>query len=190
MTDHIETLQVPGLKVHVDLDPEPSDPRDADCLGHMVCLHRRYSLGDEHDYRAEDHNGWADLEQAILRDHPGAVILPLYMIDHSGLSVSTSDAMFRAFDSAGWDWGQIGFTFASVETIREAFGVRRISPKLRGTVEDLLRAEVAEYDRYLRGEAYCYSVQDADGEVIDSCCGFLGLDHAIAEARAAAETLA
>jgi len=186
----IETLAVGDLTVRIELDPEPPTPRDSDNLGRMVCLHRRYSLGDEHDYRAEDHSGWADLEAHVLRDHPGAVVLPIYMMDHSGLSISTSDAMFRAFDSAGWDWGQIGFTFASVETIREAFGGRRISRKLRAQVEDVLRAEVEEYDRYLRGDCYAFTIEDASGEILDSCGGFLGLDHAITQARAVAEELA
>jgi len=190
MTDHVETFTVGDLTARIELDPEPPDPRDADNLGTMICLHRRYSLGDEHGYRAEDHSGWEDLEQAILRDHPGAVVLPLYLFDHSGLTMSTTDAMFRAFDSAGWDWGQVGFVYASAETIRREYTAKRISRRLRDKVEKLLVAEVAEYDLYLRGEAYCYAIETADGEVLDSCCGFLGLAYAVSEARAAAEALA
>jgi len=190
MTRPVGTLPVGSLTVNVDLDPAPPDPRDADNLGHMVCLRRGYRLGDPHDYRAEDHTGWADLEQHILRDHPGAVLLPLYMMDHSGLSLSTSDAMFRAFDPQRWDWGQVGFVFVSAASIRSEYGRRRISRSLRKRVGDLLRAEVEQYGRYLRGDAYCYSIETADGEVVDSCCGLLGYDHALAEARAAAEALA
>ena len=190
MTEHVATITVGDLTARIELDPEPPNPRDADNLGVMVCLHRRYRLGDPHAYRAEDHSGWEDLEQAILRDHPGALVLPLYLFDHSGLTMSTSDAMFRAFDAAAWDWGQVGYIVASAEDIREAFGARRISRKLRGLVEDVLRAEVTEYDLHLRGEAYAFTIETADGEVLDSCCGFLGLAHAISEARAAAEALA
>jgi hypothetical protein len=189
MPEPIETLSVGDLTALIELDPEPPNPRDADNLGHMVCLHRRYSLGDEHDYRAEAHSGWAELEQHILRDHPGAVMLPLYMMDHSGLSVSTSDAMFRAFDSAGWDWGQIGFVYADAESIRAEYGVRRIGRPLRERVEDVLRAEVAAYDLYLRGECYAFTVVDGDGEVLNSCGGLLGFDDAVAEGRSAAEAL-
>lgn len=189
MTDDIETITVGPLTVRIELDPDPQNSRDADNLGIMVCLHRRYLLGDRHDYRAEDHSGWAELEAHILRDHPGAVILPLFLFDHSGLNMSTTDAMFRTFDSAGWDWGQVGLIFAAAESIRADYGVKRISRKLREHVEDVLRAEVSEYDAYLRGEAYCYSIEGSDGEVLDSCCGVYGLDHAMAEARAAAEAL-
>jgi len=190
MTCPVETFTVGALRVRIEPDEEPSDPRDADNLGTMICLHRHYQLGDPHEYRAEDHAGWADLEQHILRDHPGAVVLPLYMMDHSGLSISTSDVTFRAFDSAGWDWGRVGLTYADAASIRAEYGVRRIGRRLRERVEDLLRAEVEEYDRFLSGDAYCYAIEDPDGQVVDSCCGLLGLDHAVAEARAAAEALA
>jgi len=191
MPEPIEILSVGGLTARIELDPEPQNPRDADNLGTMICLHRRYSLGDEHDYRSEDHGGWADLEAHILRDHPGAVVLPIYMMDHSGLSMSTTDHWFRQWDSAGWDWGQVGHIYAPAETIRHEYGVnRRVSRKLRAQVEDVLRAEVEEYDLYLRGEAYAFTVQTADGEVLDSCGGFLGLQHAIVEARASAEAMA
>jgi len=190
MPHAIETLSVGELTVRIGPDPDPPDPREWDNLAAMVCLHRRYRLGDSHDYRAEDHSGWAELEQHILRDHPGAAILPLFLFDHSGLTLSTTDSVFRACDPQGWDWGQVGFIYAPAEAVRAEHGVRRISRRLRQQVEDVLRSEVAEYDRYLRGEAYSYVIEDADGEVIDSCCGLLGLDHAVAEARAAAEALA
>lgn len=155
----------------------------------MICLHNRYYLGDPHEYRANDHTGWADLEQHILRHHPGAVLLPLYMMDHSGLSISISDATFRAFDPQAWDWGQVGFIYASAEAIRDAFGAKRITRRLREQVEDVLRADVADYDLYLRDEAYCYVVEDDEGQVVDSCCGLLGYDHALQEARIAAESV-
>ena len=190
MPHAIETLSVGELTVRIELDPEPCDPREWDNIGTMICLHRRHRLGDPHHYRTENHSGWEDLEQAILGDHPGAVVLPLYLFDHSGLSMSTTDSDFRAIDSAGWDWGQVGFIFASAESIRSEYGARRISRQLREQVEGVLRAEVEQYDRYLRGDTYSYAIEDADGGTLDSCCGLLGLDHAVAEARAAAEALA
>ena len=186
----VETLTVGDLSVRIEADPEPLDPRtECDNLGTMVCLHRRYSLGDPHDYRAGDHAGWDDLRAHILRDHPGAVVLPLYLLDHSGLTMSTTDRWFRQWDSAGWDWGQVGFVFAASETIRDEYGARRVSRHLRARVEDVLRAEVAAYDDYLRGDVYAFTVEDAGGRVVDSCGGLVGLDHAVEEARSAAQTL-
>jgi hypothetical protein len=187
MTCPVETLNVGELSVRIEQDPEPPNPREFDNLGTMVCLHGRYTLGDPHDYRAGNHSGWDDLEQHLLRDHPGAVLLPLYMMDHSGLTISTSDAVFRACDPQAWDWGRVGLIFASAEDIRAEHGVRRISRKLRERVEDLLRAEVGEYDKFLRGDCYAFTIQDASGEVLDSCGGYFGLDQVVGDARSAAE---
>ena len=190
MPDHIETLTVGDLTARIELDPEPPNPRDADNLGRMICLHRRYSLGDPHDYRAEDHSGWDDLERHVLQDHPGAVMLPLFLFDHSGLSIRTTDEWFRRWDPQGWDWGRTGCIYASAESIRSEYGVKRVSQGLRERVEGALRAEVEEYDRYLRGDCYAFTIEDASGELLDSCGGFIGLDHAIEAARSAAEALA
>ena len=31
-------------------DDAPNPREDCDCFGKMVCWHRRYNLGDDHDY--------------------------------------------------------------------------------------------------------------------------------------------
>ena len=50
-----------------------------------------------------------------------------------------------------------------------------------------MESEVEEYDHYLTGQCYGYVVEDADGEEIDSCWGFLGdSDYVRGEMRAAA----
>ena len=38
----------------VEQDSDPSNPRDDECFGTMVCFHRRYSLGDHHNYVDKD----------------------------------------------------------------------------------------------------------------------------------------
>ena len=58
----------------------------------------------------------------------------------------------------------------------------------------LLRAELEELDAVLQGEVYGYAVEDADGETVDSCWGFIdpydsrpGLWGVLEEAREALE---
>jgi hypothetical protein len=41
-------------------------------------------------------------------------------------------------------------------------------------IERALREEVNAYDQYLRGEVYCFTINNPEGEHVDSCCGFLG----------------
>ena len=92
-----------SLEIHSDHDVE--SPRSWDNNGRMVCFHRRYTLGDETDYKSDDFNGYDELRKQIEADHDVVAILPLYLFDHSGLSIRTTDAEFRACDGAGWDWG-------------------------------------------------------------------------------------
>jgi len=144
-------------------DPEPEDPREWDNLGRMVCFHNRYVLGDAHDLRTEDFESWDDLEDHLRRE--GAkVILPLYLLDHSGLRIST-----EPFNDP-WDSGQIGFIYAT--------GIVENEQKTK----EILRAEVEEYDRYLRGEAYGFTRYRIEGHSLietESCFGFSTIDHAL-----------
>lgn len=95
------------------------------------------------------------------------VVLPVYLLDHSGLSVSTTD--FRD----PWDSGQTGIIFASFDKIREEFEVEKITPEIRRKAENMLNAEVELYDAYLNGECYGYELYK-NGELQDSCWGFIG----------------
>lgn len=155
------------LEISQDLDTE--SPRERDNLGTMVCFHRNYLLGDKHSYQSRDFNGWDDLEKQIEKDHGPSLILPLYLFDHSGLSISTSPFSCR------WDSGQIGFIFVSKENIRKEYGKKIVSKKLRETAIGYLENEVKTYDQYLTGDVYGFQLF-RDDEEIDSCWGFYGSD--------------
>ena len=157
-----------ALKVYYDNTPE--SPRDWDNLGRMVCFHRRYNLGDDHNYRSSDYNSWAGIAEAIEKDYDVAVMLPLYLYDHSGITISTSPF------SCPWDSGQIGWIFATKEDVRKEFGVKRISKKMIERVEKILLAEVEIYDKYLTGEVYGYILENKEGEQVDSCWGFYSIE--------------
>lgn len=105
-----------------------------------------------------------------LRKERGAtVILPLGLIDHSGISMYVGAGAHR-HDPGGWDSGQVGVIFDTADTRKEC-GMQDSSAE---DIERALRGEVNAYDQYLRGEVYCFTVTNPDGEHADSCCGFLG----------------
>jgi len=186
--DAIETIEVNGFTVELHHDENPLNPREEfDNLSTMICFHSRYSLGDKHDCLSGDFTGWDGLKKQIIREHRPVVILPLFLMDHSGLTISTDPERFRAFDSAGWDWGQVGFVFVSRANALKEYGKKRISKRIREQAEKVLPAEVETYGEYLGGAVYGYIVKDADGEVLDSCWGFFGLDYARREAEEAAK---
>jgi len=162
------TITFDHIRVEITPDDSPENPRDWDNLGTMACWHRRYTLGDAHPFHDP-----REFTKAV--NERTAIILPLYVFDHSGLSISTSSAQFHACDPAGWDWGQVGYMYVMKEDVRREFGRKLLSYRTRAQVEECLRGEVAVYDQYLRGEVYGYTVTDRHtGEVIDSCWGFYG----------------
>ena len=152
-------------------DSNPDSPRSWDNLGTMICFHNRYNLGDNHSYNSDDYNSWEEMKKAIIKEENTAVILPLYLLDHSGISISTG-----AF-SCSWDSGQIGFIFVSKDKALEEFGGKIVTAKLKEKLERILDGEVETYDQYLRGYVYGFQIVDEDDDVVDSCYGFYGDNH-------------
>jgi len=94
-------------------EDSPECPRSWDNLGTMVCFHNRYNLGDKHDYNSNDYNGWDEMEKDIIKRENVGVILPLYLYDHSGITMNTTGFSCR-FDS-----GQVGFIFVNEKKCKE-----------------------------------------------------------------------
>jgi hypothetical protein len=179
----VETFTEGELSVRIEQDPEPMNPRkEFDQFGHMLCWHRNYNLGDQNELSVEQGKALAEY---VEKD--GGIVLPLFLMDHSEISMSTNSRVFRACDSAGWDWGQVGFIYATKEDIIKNWGIERITAKLRKFATECLEAEVAEYNQYLTGDVYGYTIEDANGEHIDSCWGFFGLEYCHEEAKDAAK---
>jgi hypothetical protein len=153
-------------------DSSPETPRTWDNLGTMVCFHNRYDLGDNHNYNSDDYNNWEEMKKAIQKEENTAVILPLYLYDHSGISISTG-----AF-SCRWDSGQIGFVLVSKKKALEEFGGKIVTKKLKERLEKILEGEVETYTQYVEGEVYGFQIVDEDDDIIDSCYGFYGSDFA------------
>jgi hypothetical protein len=169
-----ETIDYKGYEIEICYDEMAMNPRtEFDNLGHMVCFHKRYNLGDEnHDYDSNDFDSWDELEDAIYQDNDVCVCLPIYMYDHSGLAINTTGF------SCPWDSGQIGFIFIDKQTIRKEYGVKRISKKLRQRIEKYLIGEVETYDNYLSGSVFGYQIKETEeDEILDSCWGFYGYNH-------------
>jgi hypothetical protein len=240
--------QTPYTLFIVD-DDQPESPREgSDNFGKMICWHRRYNLGDEHDHseprdflhsmlfdkyayspdsdygKVYDYikNGhaqearleynrssreWELLENQhwdsnsdwyvsssypanlkgkdvpdsfledclstlrmkelieLVGDMKDMAILPLYLYDHSGITMNTGGF------SCPWDSGQVGWIYADNDMIKENYG--EVTPDTIEKARNLLQAEVEEYDCYLTGQCYGFKLYKGDAE-IDSCWGFLG----------------
>lgn len=171
MDNAIKTIEfADGSTLKIFPDEYPESPRNWDNLSQMVCFHKRYKLGDDHSYDCEDFNNWSDLQARIGEDNDLAVILPLYLLDHSGITIST-----KPF-SCPWDSGQVGFVFVTKQKMRENWNLvpdAEVTAFIGQAIKTLI-AEVETYDQYLRGDVFGYVHKDANGKHLDSCWGFFG----------------
>jgi len=177
MRQEAESYEHAGVSVKIYYDEDPMSPREWDNLGTMVCWHRRYNLGD--DQAPRDY----DSVQDLIESYDAKVLLPLYLYDHSGITMNVGGF------SDPWDSGQVGFIYVTAETIRKEYGCKRITAKVLANVETCLRSEVGTYDQYLTGDVYEYVV-DEDGRDEDRCCGLFGLEYAKEEANDVADWVA
>ncbi len=167
------------IKVHSDEDC--LSPREWDNLSTMICFHRRYDLGDSKardEFNPQDYNSFDEMidDNFEYGDNYtyGDIILPLYLYDHSGITISTTPF------SCPWDSGQLGFVFIRKETIIAQYG--NDDTESREKALSCLHAEVEDYDNYLQGNCYGFIEYDNADEEVHSCWGYSG-DMALALAE-------
>lgn len=181
MRNEIESFTVGTKTVKILADENPESPRNDDNLGVVVAFHRRYDLGDkDHGIKSGNFNGWDEMEAHLRKEKDAAIILPIYMYDHSGITIST-----KPF-SCPWDSGRLGLIYVTNDSLRAEYGVKRIGAATLRKATAVLEGEIETYDQFLRGDIYGYVVEDADGKELDSCWGFYGLDYCREEAKSAA----
>jgi len=150
-----------GSTLEIHNDEDATSPREDDNLGTMAFFHKRYKLGDKHGFDSPEE----------LREHLAeteALFLPVYMYDHSGISIST-----KPF-SCPWDSGQLGIIFVTKEKVISEYGNFSDSAQLNAL--NVLQNEVSIYNEFLQGNCYGFKAFDAQGNEVDSCWGFIGSD--------------
>lgn len=194
----METIKYKGYDINIISDDFATDPREWDNAGKMVCQHGRYHLGDE-QYKNSYANSWREwFAYYVLENYAtlnlktyntfgyfedeeevdkvwewieeNMIVMPLFLYDHSGISISTSR-------TCRWDSGQVGFMYITKKKAVEEFGKKYFTKAVEEKAIACMEAELKTYDDYLRGDVYGYVILDENGEEIDSCWGYYGYDH-------------
>lgn len=186
----MERTEINGFTVEIDYDYDADSPRDEWHSCEMVMGHRRYDFPNDAGISFDDFGGWREVNEKLLAD--GALVtMRIYMIDHSGIALSASEwgNPYTAFDPGEWDSGQVGIAYVTPENWRECHGTEWTgSDEQVETAKRMISASVTEYGQYVNGEVYYYTITDPrDGEVVESCGGFIGYEFAEEAAREAAE---
>jgi hypothetical protein len=171
-------------------DNDPIDPREDENYSNMVCFSNRYTLGDKHNYSSYEDFVLSFAEELGIiasKDNDGnytirelfeeikkrlVCILPLYLYDHSGISMRT----FKFGQHKDWDCGQVGFIYLTKEGL-EKWGIKK------SQVEKALMQEVEIYSQYLEGDVYCIVKENYDKNKkqldYDVCGGYFGYTEAL-----------
>lgn len=229
--DAIETYEHAGVQVKIMPDDSGcGDPRDADNPCTLYCYYSGYELGDEQlpsDGLPEiecpkcEGEGWlaangdecprceglGQVEPTVqewLKDIDAIAAMPLFVYEHSGITMRTGGDIFMADDeitrkdtesrnrfvgdAQGWDTSFCGFIVATEEDIQTCCG-DEAKFREREWLKEAMTSEVEEYAKYLEGQVYGYIVGE-DTPFEDSCWGFLGFDYVEQEANSIAEHVA
>lgn len=170
----------------IGYDEWVESPRQDENLGTLITWHRSYELTDSNCVAADKRtkrNTWSQEEfEEWWKDHEG-IRLPVYMLDHSGWSVST-----KPFGDP-WDSGQLGWIYTPKDVLD---GIIEHRVKNGDTKEEIieemsqyLSQEIEALDRFLRGDIYYYSAsqkvrceccKNVEFEPDSSCHGLYGID--------------
>ena len=130
---------------------------------------------------------------------PHIAVLPLWLYDHSGITISCGDRVYPYNDR--WDSGQVGWIFISKDRVMKEVGTEYVLDEngerikeehvhpdaqttwsfktrplteetWRARAEEIMKEEVKVYDQYLRGEVFGYELfeKDEDGDWTGTDC--------------------
>ena len=116
----------------------------------------------------------------LLEKHANIIALPLFLYEHSGITMSTTSFNDR------WDSGQVGWIYTDKESIlsqRDKFQnikgnlIKITKHNWKEAAYQFLKGEVKENDMYLQGDVYGIVIEEYDSDLeefdeIDSCWGF------------------
>ena len=152
----------------VDTDVYPSDPRcEEDNLGTMLCFSAYCSYGDC-NISAEAEEQVAALcrkygksdeeidemtiyeEMNFIAEHDDILVLPLYILDHSGLSMAT-------YRQDTWDSSYAGFIYVEKDFFLSACPIKD-TERWKEYAKKTLLKEIETYSAYLEGSVYMWDL--------------------------------
>ena len=153
----------------IEQDELGESPREWDNMSKMIFIGKHSGYGDAHDLH-QDHNSFEDHQAFVAKQLDAAWITPVYAYIHSGMTISTEPF------SCPWDSGKLGWVVLTREKIRSEYGVKRITQKTLDKAIKVAVTEIETLDQYISGDVYGFTIEDENGDHIDSCGGFYGSD--------------
>lgn len=95
------------------------------------------------------------------------ISLPIYVYEHGGITMNTGGYSCR------WDSGEAGVIYMSKQEAMNRYESKRWTKKLAEQVYEAMKKQVEYLAAIIEGNIYGFVVEDEDGNVLDSCWGFV-----------------
>lgn len=160
----MKQINLPNNRVLKIIQDSDFNPRvDQDNLGTIYSWHSRYALADKKDWNSKEtfqlhKNDYISAKDAVGSNttKENVIIIPLYMYDHSGITISSTPF------SCPWDSGQFGFITVKKEKLRQEFGCKKVTKAIIQETREILESEIKEFDHYLTGNQYSFTIEEND----------------------------
>ena len=156
-TLHMKDAEGKKYLLTVEQDNDPDNPIEM-MVSHLVCFHRRYQIGEKHNWDLSELQHW------LCEHRDEVVVKPVYLMDHSGLSISITDF------GDPLDSGHIGYWYV----MRDEIDPEHTNENWRAAASELIASNVELYDQYMRGDVYYYTLEEQThiyDEIKCPCCG-------------------
>lgn len=144
-------------RLKIEYDDMPFNPRE-DYGGNLCTIFSqkgRWDIGDP-GYSYTRDEAPKKYEEFKRRQDKGEIfMLPIYMYDHSGQTISLSDFQDR------WDSGVCGFAFIEKKKVIEEYPDAN-EGNWKEKAYKAIQVEIELYDKYIRGETYSWFLEKAE----------------------------
>ena len=150
----LETTELSGYTLNIYCDECPINPRvNEDNLG--ILYIPRPPRGC---HFSDDNASHADALTAPVQ-------IPVYCLDHSGIYIGPRNP------GDSWDSWLAGVYYVPAKRIRAEYGD---TPDAIERARNCALAELKRFSDYVAGDCYYYTIENAAGDLLDSCGGYIG----------------
>jgi hypothetical protein len=194
----MEYIEHCGLRIMIDREYGPENPRTFfDNVGSLLLFSKRSVEYDELNcaFRPEQFGSFDEMADALGKEYPGALIVPLYVYEHGSIyyKLGSFEGLLPQ-GHARFDSWQCGFMICTREKMLSEFGKKRITKEIREKTYKHMGYELETYNAYCNGDVFWWMVQSVAGESLlsgdDSCGMYYEYSAALQDAKQAAERLA
>tara|TARA_R110002051_G_scaffold35255_1_gene77774 strand:+ start:372 stop:974 length:603 start_codon:yes stop_codon:yes gene_type:complete len=171
--EYIQECTKRNEKLQIVQDDICEDPRNWDNLTIIATLEQNHNTIGDFQFKSSD-----ELNE-FVKDQEAIYSMPLYIYDHSGISLYCGNDTIPYPFNDQWDAGCIGMVFTTKKRLK---GMEKTP---RSKILDQMKTEVEIYSHYLNGNVYgfrllkwsqCKSCDQEVDQEIESCYGFYGYD--------------